>query len=217
MILIQPSSEILSMSTNLDLMEKAGRTCYKSEPQGNPEAFIKKRLKEGHETIIEHSSMTVKFIVDRGFTHELVRHRLVTYSQESTRWCNYNSGVTFIIPSWITSLLEGEYNTIQGLSLAAPDRLWFISMLNAEDYYKMLLRHKWTPQQARSVLPNSLKTEIIATTNLRQWRLIFKQRALGTTGRPHPQMLQIMIPLLLAVKVRIPVIFDDLVEELTNA
>jgi len=209
MILIKPKYEILSISSDLSLMEKAGRICYLSEPQGKPEKFLAKRIKEGHETIIEHSSMTVKFTVDRGFTHELVRHRLVTYSQESTRWCDYSGGVTFIIPPWVF-LEEGEYTTYMQDN-NNPSDLWHDRMLADEIAYIALLSMKWSPQQARSILPNSLKTTIVATTNFRQWRLIFKQRAIGTTGRPHPQMLEIMVPLLAEVKQKVPVIFDDLI------
>jgi thymidylate synthase (FAD) len=204
MLLIKPKYEILSISSDLTLMEKVGRVCYLSEPQGEPEKFLSKRIKEGHETIIEHSSMTVKFTVDRGFTHELVRHRLVTYSQESTRWCDYSGGVTFIIPPWV-NIPEDEYIIDDAVAS------WYGAMIDAENRYKFLLAQNWSPQQARTVLPNSLKTTIVATTNFRQWRLIFKQRAIGTTGRPHPQMLEIMVPLLEEVKQKVPAIFDDLI------
>jgi thymidylate synthase (FAD) len=215
MILIKPSYKIEAINgTDLLLMESAGRTCYKSESKGNPEAFLKSKIKAKHLTIIEHGSMTVRFIVDRGFTHELVRHRMAVYSQESTRYCNYSGGVTFIIPPWVdispNEYRAGwyEYTAKEGSYL---DRIWMQSMIDSEFNYKVLLEKGWNPQQARTVLPNSLKTEIVMTANFREWRLVFEQRALGLTGKPHPQMSEIMIPLLAEVKTKIPAIFDDLI------
>jgi len=143
---------------------------------------------------------SVKFICDRGVSHELVRHRPVSYSQESTRYCNYSKDkfsnhVTFIIPPWC-DIHEGEYNTNQyNICKGTVNKYWFRHMLESEFNYKLLLDKGWSPQQARSVLPNSLKTEIIVSTNLKEWIHIFNLRALGTTGAPHPQMLEIMQPL----------------------
>jgi thymidylate synthase (FAD) len=216
MILIKPSYEILAINGgDLFLMEKAGRTCYKSEPKGNPAAFLSSKIKSKHLTIIEHGSMTVKFIVDRGVTHELVRHRMAVYSQESTRYCDYSNDkfgghVTFIIPFWLKAegydIQEGIYGAGQGWPHS-----WFNAMRDAEEHYKELITHcGWSPQQARSVLPNSLKTEIVMTANFREWRLVFEQRALGLTGKPHPQMQEIMAPLLAEAKEKIPAIFGDL-------
>ena len=213
MILIKPSFKIEGIYGNdLLVMEAAGRTCYKSEPKGNPGKFISDKIKSKHNTIIEHSSMTVRFIVDRGFTHELVRHRMAVYSQESTRYCNYSGGVIFIIPPWV-NIDEGEYTDIMKLSedISYNEQLWFETLLQTERAYIILLKQGWSPQQARTVLPNSLKTEIVMTANFREWRLVFEQRALGTTGKPHPQMSEIMIPLLEEAKKRVPVIFDDLI------
>jgi thymidylate synthase (FAD) len=215
MILIRPSFKIEGIYGNdLLVMEAAGRTCYKSEPKGNPGKFISDKIKSKHNTIIEHSSMTVRFIVDRGFTHELVRHRMAVYSQESTRYCNYSGGVIFIIPPWV-NIDEGEYVCKEGnwstIECPIVEQNWFQSMYESELSYLFCLKKGWSPQQARTVLPNSLKTEIVMTANFREWRLVFEQRALGTTGKPHPQMLEIMIPLLEEAKKRVPVIFDDLI------
>jgi len=219
MILIKPSFKIEGIYGNdLLVMEAAGRTCYKSEPKGNPGKFISDKIKSKHNTIIEHSSMTVRFIVDRGFTHELVRHRMAVYSQESTRYCNYSGGVTFIIPPWV-NIAEGDWTRSDIDELCdeedefykSEDYIWLVSMINSEKYYSDLIDKGWSPQQARTVLPNSLKTEIVMTANFREWRLVFEQRALGTTGKPHPQMSEIMIPLLEEAKKRVPVIFDDLI------
>ncbi len=217
MILVKPSFKIEAINgADLLLMEKAGRTCYKSETKGDPGKFLESKIKAGHLTIIEHGSMTVRFIADRGFTHELVRHRMAVYSQESTRYCNYSGGVTFIIPPWV-DIPEKDYGFDTTLEIptlkTAQDTYWFDSMLGAEFAYTHLLNCGQSPQQARTVLPNSLKTEIVMTANFREWRLVFEQRALGTTGKPHPQMSELMIPLLAEVKKQVPVLFDDLIVE----
>ena len=209
MILTRPSFKILSVLDNADLglIEVAGRTCYKSTrstDKASQYKFIKNIIDKGHESVIEHSAMSVLFICDRGVSHELVRHRLCAFSQESTRYCNYKGGCEFIIPPWI-DLPEGEYE--RGLKLTHPDYLWAKVMLTAEESYIELLAKGWSPQQARSVLPNSLKTEIVVTTNLREWRHIFKLRCAKVA---HPQMRELMIPLFDEVKDFIPVIFDDI-------
>lgn len=219
MNLIKPSYTIESW-TDLSLIERAGRTCYKSENKITEESlapFIRGILKRGHESVMEHSMLSVRFIVDRGVTHELVRHRLMAFSQESTRYCNYGNsdgGVTFIIPPWV-SILPGTYlwdetEPDKVCAVSSPAFLWFQTMQETELCYLGLLSSGWSPQQARSVLPNSLKTEIVATANFREWRHIFKLRAIGTSGTPHPQMLEVMVPLLKEVKQEIPLIFDDL-------
>jgi len=210
----------------LELIEIAGRTCYKSEEKmtdTSHKEFVKAILKRGHESVIEHSAMTVKFIVDRGVTHELVRHRLCAFSQESTRYCNYKGGVTFVIPPWVDDVESGEYpfhwkdgpltsnNIGIGFAFVSNDSYhWFWSMVYAEDNYKKLLQWGWSPQQARSVLPNSLKTEIVVTANFREWRHILKLR---TSKAAHPQMREVMLMLLERVKKIIPVIFDDILAE----
>lgn len=189
-------------------MERIGRVCYKSEDKitgESAEKFIKARLGK-HESVIEHSALTVRFICDRGVTHELVRHRLCAYSQESTRYCNYSGEVTFIIPPWV-ELEEGEYIGTWPRSSNMATNLWADAMLMAENTYTNLIAVGWTPQEARTVLPNSLKTEIVVTANFREWRHIFSLRCALTA---HPQMRELMIPLLNEVKQCIPFIFDDL-------
>lgn len=215
MILVKPSFEIIEIMSlsccdrsPLQLIEEAGRTCYKSESaidSSSAEKFAQSRLKDGHESVLEHSALTVRFICDRGVTHELVRHRLCAFSQESTRYCNYSGGVTFIIPPWI-DIEEGEYKD----SFGDVERYWMSSLLISEGNYINLLSCGWSPQQARSVLPNSLKTEIVMTANFREWRHIFKLRCDKTA---HPQMREIMIPLLNKCKQLIPIIFDDIMEK----
>ena len=227
MKLVKQSYEILSdLNTDylIKLIELAGRTCYKSEDKITEESaksFIKMILGRHHESVIEHGGMTVKFIVDRGVSHELVRHRLASFSQESTRYCNYSKDkfdnqITFIIPSWMPYTKEGtvtldnfEWNT-QVLFENLSDIKWAKSLLESERTYFQLIADGWQAQQARSVLPNSLKTEIVVTANFREWRTIFKQR---TSLAAHPQMREVMIPLLAEVKEKVPVIFDDITVE----
>ena len=212
MKLIKPSFEILTPINKdyiLELLETAGRTCYNTE-MGSTQDFVKKRIDTGHESVIEHYSLTVRFICDRGVSHELVRHRLASFSQESTRYCNYSKDqfdnqLTFIIPCWM-NLEEG---VVKGNGLYdAPTRQWVSVMANAEFNYNLLIKeHGWKAQEARSVLPNSLKTEIVMTANIREWRTIFKQR---TSPAAHSQMRELMVPLLAELKEKLPVLFDDI-------
>ncbi len=216
MILIKPSTEILGVyRDDPTAMEEIGRVCYKSEDKttfGSAKKFVKTILKNGHESVIEHSALTVKFIVDRGVSHELVRHRLCAFSQESTRYCNYGGGVTFVIPPWTDQekVRPGQYTEWQQFGpamLPEAEHLWLAAMWDSEQMYVRLIELGWSPQQARSVLPNSLKTEIVVTANFREWRHIFKLRCAQAA---HPQMREVMIPLLEKVKEHIPIIFDDI-------
>lgn len=215
MNIIKPSFKIEHITPDaLQLIERAGRTCYKSEDKITPESaktFARMIMKRGHLSVIEHSQMTVRIICDRGVTHEIVRHRLAAYSQESTRYCNYKGGVTFVIPPWV-DIFPGEYNTIEeldryGNNLRHDEIVWCSQMLSAETDYICLIEDGWTPQQARTVLPNSLKTEIVITANFREWRHIFKLR---TDLSAHPQMQEIMRPLLKEAVNHVPVIFDNI-------
>ena len=190
----------------LKKIEAVARTCYKSEgkiQEGSAAKMVAALIRNGHEAMLEHASVTVKFVVDRGISHELVRHRLASFAQESTRYCNYSkddfgSEITFIIPEYL------DYGS-QGF------KIWKEQMKSAEKAYFDMLEFGLSPQQARAVLPNSLKTEVVMTANPREWRHFFKLRALGTTGKPHPQMLEVTVPLLEDFKQMIPVVFDDLV------
>ena len=180
-------------------IERAGRTCYKSEDRitdGSAEKFVRMIVKSGHESVLEHESVTVRIICDRGVSHEIVRHRLASYSQESTRYCNYGKAgeVTFVRPCF------------WDVGSTAYDS-WYIAMQFAEAAYLDLLKNGATPQQARSVLPNSLKTEIVMTANLREWRHFFRLR---TSVAAHPQMRELAIPMLREFQQLIPVVFEDL-------
>lgn len=191
----------------LKKIERVARVCYKSEDKitaGSAEKMVRALVKRGHEAMLEHFSFSVKFTVDRGVSHELVRHRIASFAQESTRYCNYGH--------------EGEISVIEPFYLKeCRDKepwkyhAWAEACEKAEDRYLALLEYGASPQEARAALPNSLKTEIVVTANLREWRNIFKLRAVGVTGKPHPQMLEVMVPLLEEVKKNIPVVFDDLV------
>lgn len=228
MRLIKPEAYIEHAPTYkaaLLAVERAGRTCYKSEDkitEGSAEKMVSALIKSGHESVLEHISISVRFIVDRGVSHELVRHRLFSYSQESTRYCNYSKGgdIQFIIPCWFDgkskeSLGEGVFKSGWQYPNGFPfdnrnENIWVQSMMNAEEDYIELIKGGWTAQEARSVLPNSVKTELVMTGNIRSWRHFFKLRALGATGKPHPQMLEVSVPLLESFAAEYPVFFEDL-------
>jgi thymidylate synthase (FAD) len=205
MKIIDPYFEILHMADKdeiLNLLEKAARTCYKSEDQisqGSAEQLLKRLMKTGHESVIEHISITVRLICDRGITHEIVRHRLCSFSQESTRYANYsknkfNNEITVIRPFFFK---KGSANF----------KTWENSMLTCENAYLKLLENGAKAQEARSVLPNSLKTDIVVTANIREWRHILKLRC---SKASHPQMRQSMLPLLDSFQKKMPVLFDSI-------
>ncbi|MBQ4541691.1 MAG: FAD-dependent thymidylate synthase [Clostridia bacterium] len=186
----------------LNKIERCGRVCYKSEgkiEEGSAEKFVAGIIKRGHEAVLEHASVTVKFVVDRGVSHEIVRHRIASYCQESTRYCNYSkddfgSEITCIIPHYLDYKSEGW-------------ETWKAAMKSCEDAYFKLLDIGHTAQEARAVLPNSLKTEVVMTANLREWRTFFKLRCANAA---HPQMREVTRPLLEDFKNLIPVVFDDI-------
>ena len=221
MNIIEASYEILTPISDggieeLKHIEKIGRLCYKSE--GNitedgesAKKFVKMLIDRGHEAMIEHSSLSVKFTVDRGVSHELVRHRIASFAQESTRYVNYS-----------LNKFGSEINVIdinEGINLDSKmkkmdyERIseilneWKNAMIDAENHYMKMMEMGATPQIARSVLPNSTKTEITITANYREWRNFFKLRVANTA---HPQMREVTIPLLKELKVKIPIIFDDI-------
>lgn len=183
-------------------IEIAARVCYKSEGKITGDSykeFISRLIKSGHHSTLEHEKVTVRVICDRGVSHEIVRHRLAAYSQESTRYCNYSNDkfgneITVIEPFFFDADSE-EY------------KVWWACCATAEVDYLRLLRLGRSPQEARSVLPNSLKTEIVVTYNMREWRHFFSLRAAKAA---HPQMQQIAIPLLLWFRETFPVLFDDI-------
>lgn len=185
-------------------LELAARTCYKSEDKADGDSarkLLSRIVRLGHDSVLEHISVTVRIVCDRGVTHELVRHRLCSFSQESTRYANYAQ-----------DKFGREITVIRPFFWAEDDAryaLWISAMQASEDAYLRLVDAGATAQEARSVLPNSLKTEIVTTANIREWRHIFKLRC---DKAAHPQMRQVMLPMLGAFQERIPLLFDDLGE-----
>lgn len=202
MKIISASAEILAATPDLEqIIELAGRTCYKSEDKitnDSAHAFVAKIRSINHESVLEHGAITVRFICDRGVSHELVRHRVASFSQESTRYCNYSKDkfgneLAFIQPCFDMNEAQWEF--------------WRMAMRDAECYYLAMLENGAKPQEARSVLPNSLKTEVVMTANPREWRHVFKLRCAEAA---HPQMREIMIPLRNEFGRRWPSLFGDM-------
>lgn len=202
MQIIEPTVKILQMPTYreaLDVTELAARTCYKSEDKikhGSDIALIKRCIRDGHESVLEHVSVTLRLICDRGVSHELVRHRLAAYSQESTRYVRYKD-VQFIEPWWWHDSEEDD-------DLCGKIIEYFHLV---EDLYSTMLDAGKAPQAARAVLPNAVKTEVVMTANLREWRHVFKLR---TSAAAHPDMRRIMLIALSAMKMMLPVFFEDI-------
>lgn len=201
MKIIKPSYEIMYYNKDtMPLLEKVARVCYKSEDKicdGSADILIQKLINSGHEAMIEHASITVKFIHNRGFSHELVRHRIASYAQESTRYCNYSADkfgneLTFIEPYW--------FQNEKYLS----ESIWMNNIDIIEKSYFQLLEEGLPPQAARGILPNDLKTEIVITANIREWRQIFKLR---TANAAHPDMIRVMLPLQIKLQELFPILF----------
>lgn len=203
---IQPSV-LLMTEINYGFMlysiELAGRTCYKSEDgigKDSSERFVRMLIKSGHESVLEHKSITVRFICDRSTSHQLVRHRIGSYSQESQRYCNYNKNeeLEVICPP---SIFENS-------TLYAR---WLQSMNQIYEDYKFFIFHKIKPEDARSVLQNAAKTEVVTTYNIRQWRHVIKERALNK--RAQWQIRYLMNQVLDMFVEKMPVLFEDLKEK----
>lgn len=205
MKIIKPSFEILTEINGdkiLKNIESIGRTCYRSEDlitKDSAKKFVANLIKRKHLAVIEHENITVKFICDRGVSHEVVRHRIASYAQESQRYVNYNkekfgSEITYIKPCF--------WNEFDEKFL-----IWLDVMNFIEEKYKQLIELGAKPEEARSILPNSTKTELVVTMNLRSWLHFLELR---TAKEAHPQMREITIPLLKELQNKIPVIFDDI-------
>ena len=231
MKLIKASYEIITHINGEEILkqiELAARTCYRSEGKieyadipiteepyyiykgaKSARQLIPKLIASEHEAMLEFGgNITVKFICDRGVSHKLVRHRIASFAQESTRYCNYSNDehIQFIIPSWFSEIKEQTtFNPYHFDNV--NEAIWFHNNLRVEEDYNNLINNGWTPQQASSILPNSLKTEINVSANIREWRIIFKLR---TSKAAHPQMRELMCPLLDEFKARIPILFDDI-------
>ena len=233
MKIVKASYEILTPISEggieeLQRIERAARTCYKSEDKITPdgssaEKLVKSLIKRGHEAMLEHSQLSVKFICDRGVSHELVRHRLASYAQESSRGCNYSQDkfgdeITVIEPcfydmipketkEFLIQFLDGKITPFSEISEDMKRYArWYDACRTAENEYFRMLEFGATTEEARNILPNSLKTEIVMTANYREWRKVFQLRCATDA---HPQMREIMVPLCLELQEKLPIIFDD--------
>lgn len=226
--IIDQSHKIISLPNNLlQVIEATGRTCYKSEDKigcaaslvvkdangcndgtnkcknincedHSSRKFTKMLLDRGHHAMIEFGDIIVRFVTNRGVTHELVRHRLCSFAQESTRYVRYDGGMEFIRPVWWEETSIGQRE------------LWKYAMSQCETNYQNLLNNGWRPEQAREVLPNSLKTEIVVKANIREFRYILDLRC---NKKVHPQFRALVLPLLKDLHDRVPVLFDDLYDK----
>lgn len=222
--IVKPKFQILSHLNERSILkhlERCGRTCYKSEDKITDDScykFIKMLLSKGHESVIEHYNISIKFVCSRALSHQLVRHRLCSFSEQSQRYCNFETKVDMgiIQPYWMD---ESDIKKIRNKSfssvLQVPNKVskkcqyWLESVIDSAVTYGILLRSnpEMTPQQARSLLPNAAKTEIVCTANLRQWRHILKLR---TSKGADPEIRELMIPLLRKLQEKLPTLFSDI-------
>ena len=215
----------LNSEIGMDILkhiERVARTCYKSETAITEQSsanMVRRLIANKHLAMLEHFSISVKFITDRGVSHEIVRHRIASYAQESTRYCNYgsdkfNNKITVISP--FSAMILKRPDSSNPINIGEWYDTWLDSVNEAEKKYLELIELGCPPEIARGVLPTSLKTEIVVTMNLREWRHFFELRAIGTTGKPHPQIYEIAKPLLFKLNEYIPVVFEDLAEMLRD-
>lgn len=191
-------------------IENVARTCYKSHDhtkEGSAAKLVDTLIKSGHHAMLEFFDITVRFTCDRGVSHEIVRHRVASYAQESTRYCNYSKDkfgneLTFIEPYWLTEALLDDTDN-------ARERLIFC-LQHIEEIYMSLLNKGLQPQAARAILPNCLKTELNVKMNLREWRHFFNLRC---SKAAHPDLRKLALPLLAEFKAKLPIVFDDLYEK----
>ena len=185
-----------------NFLERVGRLCYKSEgriEEGSAGKFISKIRDNGHHAMLEHCVASARIVCNRGLTHELVRHRMASYAQESTRYCNYSKDkfgkmITVIMPPF---------------KVASSELIWRRAMVAAEGYYFEMLGNGEPPEIARDVLPIGTKTEIWITCNLREWRHVFAMRC---SPKAHPQIRKVMLEILRELCKSAPTVFGDLKE-----
>lgn len=205
MKIIEPKVEFITpidADVIMKRLELIGRVCYKSEEKitdGSAEKFLRNIIRRGHESILEHCSFTVRFTVDRGVSHEIVRHRMASFAQESTRYVKYDELIV-IKPCYLEADTPA-YST------------WFAAMYVAENSYRQMIDHGSTPQQARAVLPTSTKTELIMTANIREWRHFLRLRC---SRAAHPQMREVAMMLLEMCMDKMPVLFEDVYREVMD-
>jgi thymidylate synthase (FAD) len=203
----------------LKKLEMAGRTCWKSEDKctlTSAPTFVKGILTKNHESVIEHHSISVRIITNRAITHEIVRHRLASYSQESTRYANYSrdkfgNEITVILPLWFYDVADKSFVDVSGspelTAKLEQYNIWLESIESSQKAYLQLLGMGQMAQEARGVLPNDLKTEIVVTMNLRSWRHFFRLR---TDKAAHPQIRELASSMLIEFKAKLPVIFEGI-------
>ena len=200
MKIVKPSAVLVSITAMAEqLIEDCGRVCYKSEDRitdDSAHAFIATIMHNGHESVIEHAVATFRIVCDRGVSHEIVRHRIASYSQESTRYCNYAK-----------DRFGGEISVIEPPGLTGEQRkCWHEAAQDAEYAYLNMIARGCSPQIARSVLPLCTKTEIVMTANMREWRHFLMLR---TSKRAHPQMIEIAEMIGWQLAERCPTLFGE--------
>lgn len=212
MKVIKPSVTLLTKLSGVDMLkdiEEVARTCYKTEDKITDESYLKfvqMLLNRKHEAMIEFGNLMMRFVCDRGITHEIVRHRLFSFAQESTRYCNYSNDkfgneLTFIAPCFWDLKESSEPKVFKNKTS------WLAAMEQAEGFYLQMINNGATPQEARTVLPNSLKTEIVVMGNFREWKHFFELR---TAPSAHPQMVEVANMALTLAKQHVPLIFDSI-------
>lgn len=207
MIWVEQSVELMPLVSGNELLkhiERCGRTCYKSEDKitdGSAERFVRGIIKRGHESVLEHGAITVRFVTDRSVTHEIVRHRLAAYSQESQRYVSYGTGdIAYIKQVGIESIEDEEErrDTQKCLERVCEQ---------AEAHYQSLVKDGVQPQIARAVLPNATKTEIVMTADIREWRHFLRLRC---DDAAHPQIRTLAKELLVKMYNYCPIICTGL-------
>jgi len=202
MRIVEPSVTLEWITPDsLRVIERAGRTCYKSEykSDSDPAVFVRRLIKRGHLSVIEHAVASLRIVCDRGVSHEIVRHRIASYSQASTRYCNYAH-----------DRFGSEISVIQPITLKENNQeRWAGFLRDSEEAYKYLLEHGESPQIARSVLPTCLATELVMTANFREWLHFF---ALRCAPSAHPDMQHVAELARNILRRECPVVFGDYIE-----
>lgn len=225
MLLVLPEGRIInppSAYAAIETCATGAALCYRKNLDGcSPDEvcdFVRKRIKIGHESVIEHASFSALLTTNRGVTHELVRHRIASFTQESTRFTDYEKKfgyITFVIPPKLRAEVRpGEWTIDDVNELRMREELneetadWLYDMFLAEHSYFRALRRGWAPEEARCYLNNATASQILVTANMREWRHIFALRVDGTTGRPHPEIKEVLTPVLEMAREIYPVFFD---------
>lgn len=234
MKIVEPSVEIIDEIDGEKILKKleiCGRTCYQSEPKGNSaEDFIRNIIKRGHESVLEHISITARFICSRACSHQLVRHRLASFSQESMRFCAYNKDrfgneITVIKPRCFKDVdfdhmadiklfanssprLYSSYYSVEKYDKRISEAVteWQVAQMHCEESYFNLINGGYKPEDARGVLSQDTKTTVVMTANLREWRHVFNMRC---DSHAQAEIRELCTDLLKQMHDKIPAVFDD--------